>query len=344
MNFASDNAYGVLPQVLAALVRANDGAAASYGADPLTQGLTTRFAALFEHAVAVFPVVTGTAANALALACLTPPHGAVFCHAQSHIMDSECGAPEFYSHGAKLIGLAGEDGKLSADVIAAAIDAVPRGFVHTSQPFMVSLSQPTEMGTVYSLAEIRGIAQVCHARGLKLHLDGARFGCVLDHLKATPAQATWQCGVDVLSFGASKGGTLGAEAVLFFDPDDARDFEYRRKKGGHLVSKMRFVSAQLHAFVEDGLWLEAAARANALAQTLAAGLRSLNSVRIVGAVQTNMVFADLPVELAARLRAAGASFHDWTPPHDGRVLVRLATSFATPPGDVAKFLQTAASA
>jgi threonine aldolase len=341
MNFASDNAYGALPQVLDALVRANDGAVRPYGADPFTDALPARFAALFEREVAVYPVVTGTAANALALACLTPPHGAIFCHAQSHIMDSECGAPEFYSHGAKLIGIAGEDGKLSLAAITAAIDAVPRGFVHTSQPFAVSLSQPTEMGTVYSLAEIAAIAEACHARGVKLHMDGARFACALDSLKATPAQATWQCGVDVLSFGASKGGTLGAEAVVFFDPADARDFEYRRKAGGHLVSKMRFVSAQLHAFVEDGLWLQAAARANALAQTLAEGLRPLGAVRIVGAVQTNMVFAQMPVELAARLREAGAIFYDWTPPQDGRVLVRLATSFATPPGDVAKFVEIA---
>jgi threonine aldolase len=341
MNFASDNAYGALPQVLEALVRANLDAVRPYGTDPCTQALPARFAVLFERDVAVYPVVTGTAANALALACLTPPHGAIFCHAQSHIMDSECGAPEFFSHGAKLIGIAGEDGKLSLAAITAAIDAVPRGFVHTNQPFAVSLSQPTEMGTVYSLAEIAAIADACHARGVKLHLDGARFACALDSLKATPAQATWQCGVDVLSFGASKGGTLGAEAVVFFDPADARDFEYRRKKGGHLVSKMRFVSAQLHAFVEDGLWLQAAARANALAQTLAEGLRPINAVRIVGDVQTNMVFAQVPVALAARLRDAGAIFYDWTPPQDGRVLVRLATSFATPPEDVAKFVAIA---
>ena len=341
MNFASDNAYGALPQVLDALVRANEGAVRPYGADPYTESLPARFAALFERDVAVYPVVTGTAANALALACLTPPHGAIFCHAQSHIMDSECGAPEFFSHGAKLIGIAGVDGKLSLESITAAIDAVPRGFVHTNQPFAVSLSQPTEMGTVYSLVEIAAIADACHARGVKLHLDGARFACALDSLKATPAEATWQCGVDVLSFGASKGGTLGAEAVVFFDPADARDFAYRRKKGGHLVSKMRFVSAQLHAFVEDGLWLQAAARANALAQTLAEGLRPLGAVRIVGAVQTNMVFAQMPVELAARLREAGAIFYDWTPPEGGRVLVRLATSFATPPGDVAKFVEIA---
>ena len=221
MNFASDNAYGALPQVLQALVRANDGAAKPYGADPLTGSLAARFAALFERDVAVYPVVTGTAANALALACLTPPHGAVFCHAQSHIMDSECGAPEFYAHGAKLIGIEGEDGKLSLEAIIAAIDAVPRGFVHTSQPFMVSLSQPTEMGTLYSPVEITAIAQACHERGLKLHLDGARFACALESLGASPAGATWRCGVDVLSFGASRGceavrgvGTCGGTGLF----------------------------------------------------------------------------------------------------------------------------------
>ena len=341
MNFASDNAYGALPQVLDALVRANDGATRPYGADPYTESLPARFSELFEQSVAVYPVVTGTAANALAIAVLTPPHGAVFCHAASHIMDSECGAPEFYAHGAKLIGIAGTDGKLSLADITAAIDAVPRGFVHTQQPFLVSLSQPTEMGTLYSPAEIRAIADAVHARGLKLHLDGARFACALESLKASPAEATWKCGVDVLSFGASKGGTLGAEAVVFFDPQDARDFAYRRKQGGHLVSKMRFVSAQLHAYVENGLWLEAAARANALAQALAAGLKQVNSIRIQGAVETNMVFAQMPVELAARLREAGAIFYDWTPPRDGRVLARLATSFATPQSDVAKLVEIA---
>jgi threonine aldolase len=341
MNFASDNAWGALPQVMEALARANAGAATPYGTDAITQGLTARFSALFERDVAVFPVATGTAANALALATLTPPHGAILCHAESHIAEHECGAPEFYAHSAKLVGLHGENGKLALETITKAIDAIPRGFVHTSQPFCVSLSQPTELGTVYSLDEVRAIADAVHARGLKLHLDGARFGNALAALDATPAQATWQAGVDVLSFGASKGGTLGAEAVVFFHPADAADFEYRRKKGGHLISKMRFVSAQLEAFLEDGLWLKAAARANALAAKLAEGLKALNSVTITVPVQTNMVFAEMPVETAQRLRDAGAIFYDWKPPAGGRVLNRLATSFATPQEDVAKFLEIA---
>jgi threonine aldolase len=341
MNFASDNAYGALPQVMDALVAANDGALKPYGADPFTQGLPALFASLFGREVAVFPAVTGTATNALALAVLTPPHGAVLCHAESHIVVQECGAPEFYAHGAKLIGIAGENGKLTAQALARAADALPRGVVHSVQPFTVSVSQPTELGTLYSLEEIAAIAAVCRARGLKLHMDGARFANALAALNASPAEASWRCGVDVLSFGASKGGTLGAEAVVFFDPAAAADFEYRRKKGGHLVSKMRFVSAQLAAYVAGGAWLEAAARANALAARLAAGLGAIEGVTIAVPVQTNMVFARLPVALAARLRGAGAIFYDWRPPADGQVLARLATSFATPEDDVAKFLDFA---
>ena len=344
MNFASDNAWGALPQVMEALARANQGAARPYGDDSVTHGLTARFAALFERDVAVFPVATGTAANALALATLTPPHGAILCHAQSHINEHECGAPEFYAHSAKLIGLHGENGKLALETITKAIDAIPRGFVHTNQPYCVSLSQPTELGTVYALDELRAIADACHARGVKLHLDGARFGNALAALNVSAAQATWQAGVDALSFGASKGGTLGAEAVVFFTSADAGDFEYRRKKGGHLVSKMRFVSTQLEAYVQDGLWLEAGRRANALAARLAQGLRALNSITIAVPVQTNMVFADMPVETAERLRSAGAIFYDWKPPANGRVLTRLATSFATPEEDVITFLKIAASA
>jgi threonine aldolase len=340
-NFASDNAYGALPEVMDALVRANQGAARPYGDDSITQGLPAAFSALFAREVAVFACVTGTAANALALATLTPPHGAILCHAESHINEHECGAPEFYAHSAKLIGLHGESGKLTLETITNALDAIPRGFVHTNQPYCVSLSQPTELGTLYSLAELGAIADACHARGVKLHLDGARFANALAALGATPAQATWQCGVDALSFGASKGGTLGAEAVVFFNPADAADFAYRRKKGGHLVSKMRFVSAQLEAYVENGLWLQAAARANALATRLADGLQAINSVTITVPVQTNMVFAEMPLETAQRLRDAGAVFYDWRPPANGRVLNRLATSFATPEEDVAKFLEIA---
>src|SRR5579872_3834132 len=267
MNFASDNAYGALPEVWAAIQAADRGAALAYGNDALTKDLTARFAALFERDVAAFPVFTGTAANALSLACLTPPFGAVLCHRDSHIMTSECGAPEFYS-GAKLIGLDGADGKLTPEGIADALEGLD-GSVHSVQPRVVSVSQASELGTVYSRAEIAAISELVHARGLKLHMDGARFANAMAHLGGSPAEATWKCGVDALSFGATKAGALAAEAVVFFDPALAGEFEYRRKRGGHLASKMRFVSAQLEAMLEKNLWLASAARANMLAARLA---------------------------------------------------------------------------
>src|SRR6185312_5067084 len=266
MNFASDNAYGVLPEVWAAIAAADQGTALAYGNDALTKSLKSRFSDLFEREVTVFPVFTGTAANALALASLTPPYGAILCHKDSHIMTSECGAPEFFS-GAKLIGMDSGDGKFTPDDMTEALSGLD-GSVHSVQPRAVSISQASELGTVYSLAEISAISALAHVRGLKVHMDGARFANAMAHMKKTPAEATWKCGVDVLSFGATKAGALAAEAVVFFDPKDAAEFEYRRKRGGHLASKMRFVSAQIEALLEKDLWLSSGARSNALATRL----------------------------------------------------------------------------
>jgi threonine aldolase len=339
MNFASDNAYGALPEIWAALKEADRGSALAYGHDPVTQGLPACFSRLFEREVAAFPVFTGTAANALSLACLTPPFGAVLCHKDSHIMASECGAPEFFS-GAKLIGLQGAEGKFSPEAVAEALAGLD-GSVHSVKPTAVSLSQASELGTVYTPGEIAAIAALAHDHGLKLHMDGARFANAMAHLGCAPAEATWKCGVDVLSFGATKAGALGAEAVVFFDPALAGEFEYRRKRGGHLASKMRYVSAQLAAMLEDDLWLKSAAHANRLAQRLAEGLMHIPGVEIAAPVQTNMVFARMPEDMTARLRAQGAEFHDWAPPAEGRVVVRLATAFATPDGDVTKLIELA---
>jgi threonine aldolase len=335
MNFASDNAYGVLPEMLAALASVNDGAVPSYGDDAATAALAAQLDRLFARPVAMFPVLTGTAANALALATLVPPHGAVLCHELSHIVVHECAAPEFFSHGARLVGLGGAGAKITPDAIAAALKSLPRGDVHVPQPWAVSLSQPTEMGTLYSLSEIKAIADLAHAQGLKLHVDGARFANAVAALGCSPADASY--GIDALSFGATKGGALAAEAVIFLDPRDARDFAFRRKKGGHLVSKMRFVSAQLVAYLKDDLWLRHAARSNALASRLADGLKA-RGVWLAAPAEVNMVFAELAVATAQKLRSAGAKFHDWTPPEEGKVVVRLVTSFATPDGAVDEFL------
>jgi threonine aldolase len=339
MNFASDNAYGVLPEVWAAISAADHGAALGYGNDALTKGLAARFSALFEREVAVFPVFTGTAANALALSCLTPPFGAVLCHQDSHIMTSECGAPEFFS-GAKLIGLDGGEGKFSASILRQALDGMDCS-VHSVQPRVVSISQASEFGTVYSPAEIAAISEVARDRGLKLHMDGARFANAMAHLKKTPAEVTWKCGVDVLSFGATKAGALAAEAVVFFDPKMAAEFQYRRKRSGHLASKMRFVSAQLDALLEKDLWLESGARSNALAARLADGLKAIAGIEIAAPVETNMVFARLTVEKAARMRAGGAQFYDWVAPKEGKVIARFATASATPEDHLAGLIELA---
>jgi threonine aldolase len=341
MNFTSDNCYGAAPEILDAVARANTGAAPSYGDDANTARLQTKFCELFEREVRVYPVVSGTAANALSLSTLVPPHGAIVCHAQSHIAVDECGAVEQFTHGAKLIGLNGEDGKLTCATIEAALASIHKGDVHHFQPAAISVTQSTEFGTIYRADEIASIAELARAHGMKLHMDGARLANALAALGCAPSNITWRAGVDALSFGATKNGALGAEAVVFFNPQDAGDFEYRRKKSGHLISKMRFVSAQLEAYLEEDRWLNRAARANALASLLAEGLRSVAGVEIAHAVQANAVFARVPDAIVWRLRNAGAQFYDWMPPKDGYTLIRLVTSFATPEEDVANFVAIA---
>lgn len=341
MDFASDNAAGVAPEIMAALAATNRGSAAAYGADSVTDRMTQTFAEIFEREVAVFPVATGTAANALALAALTPPWGIVYCHEDAHVAVDECGAPEFFSHGAKLVPLEGAHGKLAPDTIEQALKHYHKGFVHHSQPSVVSLTQATERGTVYSPEEVTNIAKLAKEHGMKLHVDGARFANALVHLGRTPAEATWKIGIDALSFGATKNGALCAEAVIFFDPKDVRDFEYRRKKSGHLLSKMRFVSAQFLGYLREGLWLANAARANRLAKRLADGLARIECVEIAHPVEANAVFAYLPNDMIARLRKSGARFYDWAPPGTNRTLARFVLSFATPDEDVERFLAIA---
>jgi len=341
MNFASDNHYGASAQILAALAGIGQSPQAAYGDDDVTKRVKALFCEIFEREVAVFPVINGTTANALALATLVPPHGAVLCHAEAHIAVDECGAPEFFTHGAKLVPIEGDGAKLTVAALTAALAHFQKGFVHHAQPAAISLTQATELGTVYTPAEISAISAVARANDMKLHMDGARFANALVGLGCTPAELTWKCGVDVLSFGATKNGALAAEAVIFFMPKDARDFEYRRKKSGHLLSKMRFVSAQLEAYLADGHWLDNARRANLLAQRLAQGLAQVRHIEIAHPVSANAVFARMPSELAARLRRGGAKFYDWGAPSDGQVLARLMLSFATPEEDVARLIETA---
>src|SRR5947209_10726732 len=310
MNFASDNAAGIAPQILAAISRANSGAALAYGGDPWTQRVEARFAEIFEREVAAFLVPTGTAANALALAHLTPPWGAVLCHEEAHVATDECGAPEFFGGGIKLVGLAGEAGKIAPETLQRALDGQWGGPHHVS-PAMLSLSQATEAGTIYRAEEVRALADVAHARGLSVHMDGARLANALARLAVSPAEATWKAGVDVLSFGATKGGALAAEAVLFFEPARAAGMQERRKRAGHLVSKHRFVAAQMDACLADDLWLRLARHANAMADRLGNGL-SAAGYAPAWPVEANEVFVALPQEICERLQRAGASFYPWT--------------------------------
>jgi threonine aldolase len=326
-------------------VRANDGFALAYGNDDLTRAVERRFGEIFERDVAVFLAPTGTAANALALAHVSPPWGAVFCHAESHIATDECGAPEFFGGGLKLIELAGEGCKLAPATLAATLAHYQGHRPHQVVPAAISLTQASEAGTIYRAGEIAELAAVARTRAMAVHMDGARFANALVRLNATPAQATWQAGVDVVSFGATKGGALAAEAIVFFDRARAEAMPERRKRGGHLISKHRFLAAQFLGFFADDAWLTLARHANAMADRLAAGLAAAG-LPPVWPVEANLVFAVLPKPLDARLRAAGATYyvrHSASLPKHvtvgaDAVLVRLVTSFATAADEVDRFV------
>jgi threonine aldolase len=341
-NFKSDNVTPVCEPIMAAINAANTGSAASYGGDEFTEALQGVASEVFGREVAIFPVTTGTAANALALAQITPPYGAVYCHEAAHIATDECGAPEFFTGGAKLIGFAAADGKITPAQLTQAIAFAEDMGVHHVKPGALSLSQATEWGTVYELPEISALAAVARQKGLPVHMDGARFANALVHLGCTPAAATWQSGIDVLSLGATKNGALCAEAVVFFDAVAARHFERRRKRAGHLWSKLRFVSAQLLAFFQDGLWLDNARHANLMATALAEGLRSIPGARLLQPVEANEVFVALPEAKVAALESQGFGFYRW-PLGDAAsgVAIRLVTSYATPRTQVEEFLAAA---
>ncbi len=341
-NFCSDNVTGAAPEILAALAAANAGTAAGYGADPFTERLGKRVSELFERECAVLPVTTGTASNALALGLLAPPYGAVYCHETAHVMTDECGAPEFYTGGAKLLTLPGPGGKLAPASIASSMAFIATMGVHHVQPKAVTLSQSTEWGTVYSLDELEALGAVARAHGLALHMDGARFANALAHLGCSPAEATWKRGVDVLSLGATKNGALAAEAIVLFEPTRAAELAFLRKRAGHLWSKMRFLSAQLLAYFENDLWLRHARHANALARRLRDGLTGLGA-RLLQPVDANEVFVSLAPAAVAALRAAGFDFYDWvSPPGEAGPAIRLVTAYDMTVADVDGLIAAAA--
>lgn len=343
MNFASDNTAGIAPGIFRALARANEAPAAMpYGNDDWTRRLEKSLAALFETRLAAFPVATGTAANALCLSLATPPYGAVFCHELAHAEGDECGAPEFFTGGAKLVKLPGDGAKISPETLDRAVRALHPGTVHHVQPAAVTITNITELGTAYTPEEVAAIARVCRRHRLVLHMDGARFANAVAALGCSPAALTWRAGVDLLSFGATKNGAMAAEAAIVFAPALAASLPFRRKRAGHVFSKHRFLSAQLEAYVAGDTWLKLARHANRQARRLAQGLARLPGVAIAHAPAGNLFWATLPARMADALQRRGFVFYRQGDPK--RPTVRLVASFATRPAHVDLFLRTAAAA
>lgn len=349
LEFASDNTGPAHPEVLAALAEANEGFAPSYGADRWTAEVVERVRALFEAPeAAVHLVASGTAANALALATLGEPWQTVFATQMAHIHEDECNAPEFFSGGAKLTPIPAPDAKLTPESLRAAMLREETRGVHGPQRGPVSITQGTEKGTLYSVAEVASLAEVAHGFGQPLHMDGARFANALVATNASPAAMTWRAGVDALSFGGSKNGLMGVEAVVFFDPRHSWEFELRRKRGAHLVSKHRYLAAQMLAYLRDDLWLRSARAANANLARLVAGLRDVPGCTLAWEPQANLVFLTLPRATHRRLQGAGAHYYLWDAeldggPEDEPLLARLVCDWSTPPASIDRFLALAAS-
>jgi threonine aldolase len=310
MFFASDNAGPVHPQIMARLAQANEGHAMPYGKDAIMDEVRDAIRTAFEAPQAeVYLVGTGTAANALALACYTQPWQTIFCSTTSHINEDECNAPEFYAGAAKLTVIDTDD-KMTPDALRRAIEKHPDGNVHGAQRGPVSITQVTERGSVHTLDEIRALTAVAEEYDLPVHLDGARFANALVALGCTPAEMTWKAGVDVVSFGGTKNGCMGVEAVVFFDPSKAWEFELRRKRGAHLFSKHRYLSAQMAGYMQDDLWMTMAQQANDNAAHMAAGLRAAGAT-FLHQPDANMIFASWPRRIHQKLHDAGAKYYIW---------------------------------
>ena len=309
IDYRSDNTGRAAPEILEALMRANHDTALGYGADEWTAVLQRRFSELFETAVRVFPVATGTAANALSLAAASPSWGIVYCSEVAHINTSEANAAGFFGGGLKLAPVAGEHGRISPERLADTLAAAAPGQLHRGQPAAVNLTQASDLGTVYSLAEIRAVAEAAKSRGLRLHMDGARFANALARLGCSPAEASWRCGIDIMSFGATKNGGALCDAIVVFAPELADGLAVQLRRAGQVWSKMRFASAQLLAYVENELWLDMARASNAIAARIAAGLAGIPGVRLLAPVEVNEIFLELQGAVMDALEADGFRFY-----------------------------------
>ena len=333
VKFASDNVAGACPEVLDAILKANDGDRAPYGDDEISKNLQDKFSEIFEKEVIVFPTSSGTAANALALSTMTPSFGNIYCHKLSHINVDECGAPEFYTGGAKLVNLNGVNGKITAEELNKSISG--KGVVHHTQPSSVSITQLCETGEAYELDEIKKISEIAHNHKLNMHMDGARFANALVSLDCSPAEMTWKSGIDVLSFGATKNGCLAAEAIIFFKPELVGNLPFLMKRAGHLLSKMSFVSAQLDAYITNEVWLRNAKHANAMGKKLSQGLDQHKNIKLAYPTDANEIFVKIPKDIIDQLNSEGYTINDdeW----DGKA-VRLVTAWNTSLSDIETFL------
>jgi threonine aldolase len=309
IDFRSDNTGRAAPEILEALIRANHDTALGYGGDEWTAALQRRFAEVFETPVRVFPVATGTAANALALASLGPSWGIVYCSEVAHINTAEANAAGFFGGGVKLGAVAGDHGRIDPDRLAEALAGIAPGQTHRGQPSAVNLTQATDLGAVYTLDQLRAVAEVAKARGLRLHMDGARFANALARLGCSPAEATWRSGIDIMSFGATKNGGALCDAIVVFAPDLADGLAVQLRRAGQVWSKMRFASAQLIAYVENGLWLDMARASNTIAARIGAGLRDVPAARLLAPVEANEIFLELPSTAMDALEADGFQFY-----------------------------------
>ena len=333
---ASDNTSAASTEIIEAIKLANDGHAKAYGADHYTEKLTAKFREVFEHPeLTVYPVFNGSAANCLGLASLIRPYEAIIAHQHSHLEQDECGMPEFFT-GGKILKTAGENGKIDPAQAQSIIALAHANGIHHSRPKVISITQSTEFGTTYKADEIAALSTLAKNHNLLLHMDGARFANAVANSGYKPANISWKAGVDVMSFGGTKNGALLAEAIIFFKPELARDFERIRKRAGQLASKQRFISAQLLALLEENLWIKNAAHANAMAARLGHGLLKIPHISILNTIEANSLFVQMPPNIAKALLEKGHYFYDW--PVLGNTIYRLVTSFSTTTAEIDEFL------
>lgn len=344
MHFASDNWAGAHPTIAESLAQHAGGFAAAYGTSELDKKVEQRFNELFEREVAVYFVGTGTASNSLALASVNRPGGVTLCHREAHVIEDECGAPEYFTGGARLHPVDGANGRIDPANLRKELKRFNPAFIHAGQPMAVTFTQATEVGTLYSLDQIAELSSICKTHNLPLHMDGARFANALVSLDVSPAEMTWRQGVDIVSFGGTKNGCWCAEALVFMNPDRAKDLPFIRKRAAQLFSKTRFIAAQFDAYLQDDLWLDLARHSNKLAQKLATHIDASAQVRLAWKPQANEVFAIMKQTTYDRLQKAGVIFYDWNPPHseadkisEGEIFTRFVTSFANTEAEVDQF-------